>query len=376
MASKRTGLIARWLARRTGSFSPEAGAVPAPAVEAPERDAGAGVDTRPVKPTAAAPADSTGTAGDDLTSRPAASTCSGAAEPAPPATEQEATEEETTEDAASTGSPTPDQSIPAASLPDGPTGDEPMGEGYTAPADPGDRNDAEAPATAPEAAPTDTPESDAEAETGELPEDDSSPGQGATTDAGQPLDPVPAPRPDAAVPVRDHKVITLLALEEHAGATTLAAALAGRIQGHGWRIRTAGPGLLRAAFAGMLEDTDALVLVSPGNSAVTATLGEKLLWLEANDRPGIPACTLVVVNLGAGDGGELLLPADLDRPVILLPFDAALGLPGTGKPAPRRATRRAVGQLVDELTTILEGAPNTTWHTTTSPSSDRDPGTR
>lgn len=346
MASKRTGLIARWLARRAGRVAPETGA---------------------------APADSAGSAG-DRTSGPAAPTSGGATDPLPPAPGQEATEGSATEHAASTAAPTPEPPIPAASSPDGPTGDGPPDEGHPAPADPGGRKDAGAPAagdTAAEAA-----ESDAEAETEELPEDDGGPGHGGTPDPGRPLDPVPAPLPDAAVAARDHRVITLLSLEEHAGATTLAAALAPRIEGNGWRIRTGGPGLLRAAFAGMLDDTDALVLVSPGDPDLTAKLGEKLLWLEANGRPGIPARTLVVVNLGAGDGGELVLPADLDRPVILLPFDAALGLSATGRPAPKRATRRALGQLVDELTTILEGAPNTTWHTTTSPSSDRDPETR
>lgn len=383
MASKRTGPIARWLARRAGRVAPETGAVPASAGNAPERDAAAGADTRPATPPPADTAESAGTPG-DRTSGPAASTSGGATDPLPPAPEQEAaaraaTEEAAstaapTEDAASTAAPTPGQPIPAASFPDGPTGDGPLDEGYPAPADPGDRKDAGAPAAG--AAATDAAESEAEVETGELPEDDGGPGHGGTPDPGRPLDPVPAPLPDAAVPARDHRVITLLSLEEHAGARTLAAALARRTEGNGWRIRTGGPGLLRAAFAGMLDDTDALVLVSPGDPALTATLGEKLAWLEANGRPGIPARTLVVVNLGAGDGGELVLPADLDRPVILLPFDAALGLSANGRPAPRWATRRALGQLVDELTTILEGAPNTTWHTTTSPSSDRDPETR
>lgn len=331
MANKRTGLIARWLARRAGRIF--AGTSPAPAVagNAQERDAVAG--TGPATPPSAAPSVSGGVAGS-----------------LPPAAERQESGKGATQDAASTAEPTP-----APSFPDGPTD-----EGHRAPADPGDPQDSGAPAS--EAPAPDAPAADVPVESGELPQDDSGPGHGGP--------------PEAAAPARDHPVITLVSLEEHAGAATVAAALARRTEASGWRIRTGGPGLLRAAFAGLLEDTDALVLVSPGDPATTATLDGKLSWFAANDRPGIPARTLVVVNLGAGDGGELVLPADLDRPVILLPFDAALGLPATGRPAPRRAARRALDQLVDELTTILEGAPNTTWHTTTSPSSDRDPETR
>lgn len=179
-------------------------------------------------------------------------------------------------------------------------------------------------------------------------EPDVSASAGTMPEDGTPGEPGPAPV------ARDHSVITLVSLAEHAGATTLGAALERRTEGAGWRIRTAGPGLARAAFSGMLADTDALVLVCPADPVHTSALVGKLRWLEANGRPGMPARTLVVINLGTADRGELQLPADLDRPVTLLPFDAALGLPATGTKAPRRAARAAIDHLVDELSTILQ----------------------
>ncbi len=350
MAGKRTGLIARWLARRAGRADPQNADVEV----APAREADAGTDAHPVTPAPAAPAGSPGAAG-DATSPSAASSAIGATEPSMPATGHEAP---------TVGTPT-DAAFPAAPTPEGPSDVEPVNGGSAAPADPCGRPDGAAPG--PEAGAPEVPEvpdpqgpvpdpqgpvpgvradgtqdaaaGGSEAETEERPEAETDSAHGATPDAGK---------------TRDHRVITLVSLVEHAGAATLAAALERRGTGTGWRIRTAGPGLLRAAFAGMLEDTDALVLVCPADPATTATLGEKLLWLEANNRPGMPARTLVVVNLKAADGGELVLPADLDRPVALLPFDAALGIPADGTRSPRRATRRALDQLVDELSTILQ----------------------
>jgi hypothetical protein len=104
----------------------------------------------------------------------------------------------------------------------------------------------------------------------------------------------------------------------------------------------------------MLGDTDALVLVSPTDPGITAELGQRLRWLEANDRPGMAARTVFVINLGAGDAAKLQLPADLDRPVILLPHDPALGVPATETRVPRRAARAAIDQLVHEISTILQ----------------------
>ena len=179
--------------------------------------------------------------------------------------------------------------------------------------------------------------------------DEGTPEQSASTASGAP-EHTAAPAPIS----RDYKVITVLSLVEHAGAATLAAALERRTEGKGWRFRTAGPGLARASFAGMLGDTDALVLVCPPDPGMTAELGEKLRWLEANGRPDLPARTLFAINIGAAEGGELQLPADLDRPVTLLPFDPALSLPATGSKAPRRAARQAIDQLVHEISTIVQ----------------------
>lgn len=300
MAINRSGFIARLLARlaRTATQDPgSAGnAAPTPAANPAPRESTA----KPVPATAGEPE----TAG----ARPAAADGEG-----------------------------PERDAPTAETPAGEAGELPAQES-DAPADAAaGRPDADA---VPDAAAHET----AGTTPAEGTPEDSAP---ASADAASP--------PAAPAPVaRDHKVITLLSLEEHAGAKTLGAALERRTEGKGWKFRTAGPGLARAAFSGMLGDTDALVLVCPADPAITAALGEKLRWLEANNRQGMQARTLIVVNLGTADGGELQLPADLDRPVTLLPFDAALSIPATGARAPRRAARVAIDQLVDELSTILQ----------------------
>lgn len=236
----------------------------------------------------------------------------------------------------------------------------------------GDESAQEAPATeapaveapVPSAAETNEP-ADADATlpaSGDLPENDAdfdthadtAPKEGTPEASASAASEAPEPTAAPAPISRDHKVITVLSLVEHAGAATLAAALERRTEGKGWRFRTAGPGLARAAFAGMLGDTDALVLVCPPDPGMTAELGEKLRWLEANGRPDLPARTLFAINIGAAEGGELQLPADLDRPVTLLPFDPALSLPATVSRAPRRAARQAIDQLVHEISTIVQ----------------------
>ncbi|EMQ98139.1 hypothetical protein ADIAG_02650 [Paeniglutamicibacter gangotriensis Lz1y] len=158
--------------------------------------------------------------------------------------------------------------------------------------------------------------------------------------------------PDPAV--REQKVITIVSLVPHSGAKTLCAALEGRVGGRGWQIRTAGPGLMRAAFLGMLTDTDALLLIAPAEAEVTQELGERLEWLELNNRPSLPERTIFVLNRSTGEGGPVQLPADLSRPVVLLPFDPALSLPRTSERAPRRAARHALAHLIDELTTLIQ----------------------
>ncbi|MFB9817393.1 hypothetical protein ACFFPL_18000 [Paeniglutamicibacter sulfureus] len=194
----------------------------------------------------------------------------------------------------------------------------------------------------------DLPENDADTHADTVPE------QGTPEPSASAASEAPEPTAAPAPISRDHKVITVLSLVEHAGAATLAAALERRTDGKEWRFRTAGPGLARAAFAGMLGDTDALVLVCPPDPGMTAELGEKLRWLEANGRPDLPARTLFAINIGAAESGELQLPADLDRPVILLPFDPALSHPATVSRAPRRAARQAIDQLVHEISTIVQ----------------------
>ena len=154
--------------------------------------------------------------------------------------------------------------------------------------------------------------------------------------------------------VREQKIITIVSLVPHSGAKTLCAALEGRVGGRGWQIRTAGPGLMRAAFLGMLTDTDALVLIAPAEAEVTQELGDRLEWLELNNRPSLPERTIFVLNRSTGDGGPVQLPADLSRPVVLLPFDEALSLPHTRERAPRRAARHALAHLIDELTTLIQ----------------------
>ncbi|MDO5744288.1 MAG: hypothetical protein Q4P23_07445, partial [Micrococcaceae bacterium] len=157
---------------------------------------------------------------------------------------------------------------------------------------------------------------------------------------------------------RELKVITLVSLVEHAGTKTVSAALAGKARDKGWALRTSGPGLTRAAFSGMLNDTDAVVLVAPPEPATTSVLGEKLAWFQANGRPALAGKTVFVINFGVshqgpGDPSGLELPADLARPVVLLPMDTAFG-PGMPVRAPRRAARHALEQLVEELSTIFQ----------------------
>lgn len=151
--------------------------------------------------------------------------------------------------------------------------------------------------------------------------------------------------------------VTVVALEPHAGLATLCAALEYRLDGHNLQVRGAGPGLMRAAFDGMLTDADVLVLLAPAAAAATGTFQEKLDWLVANDSAGLVDRTVFVVNYGADDdgGGALELPASLARPVVVLPFDGALSLPAQQQRAPRRAARHALDQLVAEVATIRAG---------------------
>ncbi len=177
------------------------------------------------------------------------------------------------------------------------------------------------------------------------------PGEGAPATA-------PVPVTGAEPGTRSQKVVTLVALGEHAGTRTVAAAMAGRARGKGWTLRTSGPGLTRAAFSGMLNGTDAVVLVAPPEPEATSVLREKLDWFEANNRPAMAGKTVFVINLGAshqesGDTSGLQLPADLERPLVLLPYDPALSS-GTPARAPRRAARRALDQLIEELSTIFQ----------------------
>lgn len=149
-------------------------------------------------------------------------------------------------------------------------------------------------------------------------------------------------------------VVTVVALEPHAGLATLCAALEHRFEDAGVQVRAAGSGLMRAAFAGMLDGADVLLLLAPADSEATAGFKERLQWLEANGRPELIERTVFVVNYGSAKVEEALeFPADLSRPVVLLPFDAALSLPARQLWAPRRAARHALNQLVDEITKIL-----------------------
>ncbi|WP_411731708.1 hypothetical protein [Paeniglutamicibacter sp.] len=322
MAINRAGFIARLFARLARPATPEPGPAGYAAPTAAPNPAPRETTEKPVPAPAEEPT--------PADARPAAATGDepGKDAPAPDAQADEAAVFEATADEAAVFEATADE---AAELP-APENDAP----------------AEAAAGHPDSEALPDADADADADTDTTPEDGTpEDSASATSDAAAPtVGTVPTPR--------DHKVITLVSLEEHAGAKTLGAALERRTEGKGWRIRTAGPGLARAAFSGMLGDTDALVLVSPADPAITAAMGDKLRWLEANNRQGMQARTLIVVNLGTADGGELQLPADLDRPVTLLPFDAALSIPATGARAPRRAARAAIDQLVDELSTILQ----------------------
>ncbi|MCV9995466.1 hypothetical protein OIU93_14340 [Paeniglutamicibacter sp. ZC-3] len=320
MAIKRAGFISRIFARLSRSARTESGSAGdvAPAKPAP-------VDTPGPTPPDTTGSQSPSPAGEPAAThaeaRPAAKTGDGSAQEAP-ATEAPATE------------------APAVEAPALPTAqsDEPADADMTLPAS------------------GDLPENDADihADTHVDTQADTVPEQGTPEPSASAASEAPEPTAAPAPISRDHKVITVLSLVEHAGAATLAAALERRTDGKEWRFRTAGPGLARAAFAGMLGDTDALVLVCPPDPGMTAELGEKLRWLEANGRPDLPARTLFAINIGAAERGELQLPADLDRPVILLPFDPALSLPATVSRAPRRAARQAIDQLVHEISTIFQ----------------------
>lgn len=330
MASKRTGLIARWLARRAGRVAPQAGPVAAEA-QVPAHDAAAGMQERlaapsPVKePESPAHIGDTTAPDDEATAPDGASSSAGTTDLPAPEPTGEAPGDETAGDEPSAAAPTDEEPTDEAPTATVPTPGGPLEVG---------------------------PEADAETE--EPPEGESTSGDGTAPEADKPRGQASAPRIDPAPAARDHKVITLVSLVAHSGAKTVGAALEGRARAKGWQIRATGPGLTRAAFSGMLTDTDALVLVAPADPEATAALGEKLRWLEANNRPQLPGRTVFVVNLGAADGSALQLPADLSRPLVLLPFDAALSLPGTLARAPRRAARHAVDQLVDELSTILQ----------------------
>lgn len=153
------------------------------------------------------------------------------------------------------------------------------------------------------------------------------------------------------------KVVTVLSLVPHAGLETLCAALEDRFEDQDISVRSAGPGLMRAAFAGALSGSDALVMVAPADPEVTSEFAEKLSWLEANGRNTLAGQSIFVVNYGsAREDRPLALPADLERPVVMLPFDNALSLPANVRRAPRRAARHAISQIVDELNLILDPA--------------------
>ena len=153
------------------------------------------------------------------------------------------------------------------------------------------------------------------------------------------------------------KVVTVLSLVPHAGLETLCAALEDRFEDQDILVRSAGPGLMRAAFAGALSGSDALVMVAPADPEVTSEFSEKLSWLEANGRTRLVEQSIFVVNYGStGEGQALALPADLERPVVMLPFDNALSLPAIIRRAPRRAARHAISQIVEELNLILNPA--------------------
>lgn len=202
------------------------------------------------------------------------------------------------------------------------------------------------------------------------PEDDAATGtpvpvpDNATASENNPETTAPDPIADTATAVNaripapagapELRIVTIVSLAEHAGSATVAAALGNRSEAKRWQIRATGPGLTRAAFSGMLTDTDALVLVSPADPASTSVLDEKLRWLSSNNRPALPGRTIFVINLGSAQDAGLQLPADLENPVVLLPLDPALALPALTPRAPRRAARRAIDQLVEEISSILE----------------------
>lgn len=304
MASKLTAFITRWLARRPRRRSPESepvkGAVPPP---------------DPVPAAAQTPASDGTTAPESVPDR-------GTPEQAPPFAGEPAAE---------------DRPGPVAS---DVSGERAAPDGADAPAEAG----VSAPDGAPHGATDPVDENEPVLAAGETGEAEAAPA----------AEQAPAPANDGP------KIVTVVSLAPHTGGRTLAAALAGRTQGTGWEIRATGPGLTRAAFAGMLTGIDALVLVSGTDPAATAVLDANLQWLEANNRPQLHGKTVFVLNHGAAraadgsDPGAVQLPADLSRPVVMLPADAALVLPATGPRALRRATRRALDHLIDEISTILQ----------------------
>lgn len=161
----------------------------------------------------------------------------------------------------------------------------------------------------------------------------------------------PSAQPEASAAAG--RIVTVVSLEAHAGLATLCAALEYRLEDQDMQVRGAGPGLMRAAFGGMLSGTDILILLAPAEAAATGSFHEKLDWLVANDRAALVERTIFVVNYGTTqDGGALELPASLPRPVVMLPFDEALSLPAQPRRAPRRAARHALDQLVAEIKTI------------------------
>ena len=145
---------------------------------------------------------------------------------------------------------------------------------------------------------------------------------------------------------------------QHAGADDPGRGLGAGREGTGWQIRDRRPGPHPRRVRRHARRHRRPGACLPGGPGVTAELGEKLHWLEANDRPGLRGTHRLRADQprAAADGSETLqLPADLCRPVVLLPVDAGTGPACDRDPrAPRRAARRALDHLVDEISTILQ----------------------
>ncbi|MBB2996301.1 hypothetical protein [Paeniglutamicibacter cryotolerans] len=152
------------------------------------------------------------------------------------------------------------------------------------------------------------------------------------------------------------RVIAVVSTRPGNGTSTVSSLLARRYDPVNTIINEAGPGLTRAAFTGALQVADAIVLVTSPDPTETQALNESLQWLRANGRGHLVERCVFVVNLGASDAapGPLVLPADLDRPVIVLPVDPALGQLGSASRQPRRATRSAINQLGNELSNSIQ----------------------